>query len=92
MAGALGTVLMVTKHAGRLAPDSTLVWLRSPLAPFAASGIGIALLAWLAVQIAVIGYSNSPPLQPNYLLVGAAITGVGLTWLAGVRRSALQTR
>ena len=31
------------------------------------------------------------PLQPFYLLVGAAITAVGLTWWAEVGRSALQT-
>lgn len=85
-----GLILFVVLGLGPLAA-ARLVWLRSSLAPFAASGIGIALLTWLAVQIAVIGYSNSPPLQPFYLLVGAAITGVGLTWLAGVGRSALHT-
>jgi hypothetical protein len=63
-----------------------LVWLRHPLAPLATCVVGIALLVWLAVEIAIIGYSDNPPLQPFYLLLGFAITGVGLTWLA--RRAA----
>jgi hypothetical protein len=34
----------------------------------------------MAVEIAIVGYSNSPPLQPFYVLLGAVITGVGLGW------------
>ena len=56
-----------------------LVWLRQPLAPIAAVGVGAALLIWLAVEIV---YTNDPPLQPFYLLIAAAITVVGLGWLA----------
>jgi len=85
-----GLILFVILGLGPIAAAG-LVWLRHPLAPLAASGIGIALLTWLAVQIAIVGYSNSPPLQPFYLLVGAAITAVGLTWWAEVGRSALHT-
>jgi len=44
--------------------------------------VGVALLVWLAVEIAIIGFSVDPPLQPIYLLLGAAILAVGLTWLA----------
>ncbi len=76
-----GLILFVILGLGPIAAAG-LIWLRHPLAPLAASGIGIALLVWLAVQIAIVGYSNSPPLQPFYLLVGAAITLVGLRWLA----------
>jgi hypothetical protein len=39
----------------------------------------------MAVEIAIVGYSNSPPLQPFYLLLGAVITGVGLGWWITVR-------
>jgi hypothetical protein len=58
-----------------------LVWRRNDLAPLAAFIAGVALLIWVAVQIAIIGYSNNPPLQPLYLLLGAALTAVGLGWL-----------
>jgi hypothetical protein len=59
-----------------------LVWLRHPLAPLATCVVGGALLVWLAVEIAIIGFSVNPPLQPIYLVLGAAIVAVGLTWLA----------
>jgi hypothetical protein len=57
-----------------------LAWRRHPLAPIAALVVGVTLLIWMAVEIAIVGYSNSPPLQPFYLLLGAVITGVGLGW------------
>lgn len=58
-----------------------LVWRRHELAPLAAFIAGVALLVWVSVQIAIIGYSNEPPLQPLYLLFGAVLTAVGLGWL-----------
>jgi hypothetical protein len=57
-----------------------IAWRRHPLAPIATLGVGVALLFWMAVEIAIVGYSNHPPLQPFYVLLGAAITGVGLGW------------
>jgi hypothetical protein len=39
-------------------------------------------MALLAVEIAIIGYSNEPPLQAIYLVLGGAITVVALGWLA----------
>ena len=59
-----------------------LVWLRHRWAPLATILVGIVLLIWLAVEIAIIGYSDNPPLQPVYLLLGATITVVGLIWQA----------
>ena len=59
-----------------------LVWLRNRLAPLATCVVGVALLVWLAVEIAIVGYSDNPPLQPFYSLLGATITIVGLIWLA----------
>lgn len=53
---------------------------RSRWAPWMTVGVGVALLVWLAVEIALIGYSNNPPLQPLYLALGAALTAVGLVW------------
>jgi hypothetical protein len=43
-------------------------------------GRGVALLIWMAVEIAIVGYTNSPPLQAFYMLLGAVITGLGLGW------------
>jgi hypothetical protein len=67
-----------------------LVWLRHPLAPLAAFVIGVGLLIWLAVEIAVIGYSNDPPLQPFYLILGSAITLVAVGWIVRERATLLQ--
>jgi hypothetical protein len=61
-----------------------LAWGRHPLAPLAAFIVGVALVIWVAVEIAIIGYSNEPPLQAIYLVMGAAITVVALGWLAEV--------
>jgi hypothetical protein len=69
-----------------------LGWLRHPLAPLATIATGVVLLTWLAVGIAIIGYTNDPPLQPFYLLIGTAITVVGLGWLAETRSYASRGR
>jgi hypothetical protein len=74
-----GLILFCALGLGPLAA-ARLVWLRHPLAPVAAVGVGVALLIWMVVEIAVVGYSNDPPLQPFYVLLGAVITGVGLGW------------
>jgi hypothetical protein len=66
-----------------------LAWLRHPLAPLAAGVVGAALLIWLAVEIAIVGYTNDPPLQPFYLLFGAAIIVVATGWLASRRADPL---
>ncbi len=57
-------------------------WRGAALAPVFAVAIGGALLVWLAVQIAIIGFSLTPPLQPIYLVLGVVILGVGLAWSA----------
>jgi peptidoglycan/LPS O-acetylase OafA/YrhL len=74
-----GLILLCALGLGPLAA-ALLAWRRNPLAPMAALGVGVALLIWMAVEIAIVGYSNSPPLQPFYLFLGAVITGVGLGW------------
>jgi hypothetical protein len=74
-----GLILFWALGLGPLAA-ALLAWRRHPLAPIAALGVGIALLIWMAVEIAIIGYRNNPPLQAFYALLGAVITGVGLGW------------
>ena len=76
-----GLTLFCALGLGPLAA-ALLAWRRNPLAPMATLGVGVALLIWMAVQIDIVGYSNSPPLQPFYLLLGVVITGVGLGWLS----------
>jgi hypothetical protein len=53
---------------------------RHPLASIAALGVGYTLPIWMAVEVAIAGYTNRPPLQPFCILLGAVITGVGLAW------------
>jgi len=60
------------------------------LAPVAATVVGVTLLIWLAVEIAIVGYSNEPPIQPFYLLLGTAITVIGAGWLIEVGPSTLR--
>jgi hypothetical protein len=84
-----GLILFCALGLGPLVA-AALAWRRHPMAPFAASTVGAALLIWLAIEIAVVGYSNEPPLQPFYLLLGVAITVVGLGWRAALRSSALR--
>lgn len=60
---------------------AALAWRRNRFAPLLTVGVGAALLIWMVVEIAVIGYSNHPPLQPIYLGVGVAISLVGALWL-----------
>jgi hypothetical protein len=69
-----------------------LAWNGHPLAPVAAFVVGAALLIWIGVEIAIIGYSNEPPLQAIYLALGAVITVVALGWLAEVALPALHRR
>ena len=46
----------------------------------------------MAVEIAIIGHSNEPPLQAIYLVMGVAITVVALGWLAEGGLPALHRR
>jgi hypothetical protein len=85
-----GLILFCALGLGPLAA-AQLAWRRHPLAPIAALGVGVMLLIWMAVEIAIVGYSNSPPLQPFYLLLGAVITGVGLGWRITLGPSVLRS-
>ena len=78
----------VRRSRTRLARGGHLIWLRHPLAPVWAIVVGVVVLIWIAVEIAIIGYSNDPPLRSIYLLLGAVITVVGLGWLRETSPSA----
>ena len=84
-----GIVLFAVLGIGPLVA-AYLGWLRHPLAPVATVVVGAALLVWLAVEIAIVGYTNEPPLQPFYLLLGAVIVAVGLGWTLQARPAVLR--
>jgi hypothetical protein len=58
---------------------------RDARAALFAIATGLTLLIWLAVEIAIIGYSNEPPLQPFYLLYGLVMIAVGAAWRRRLR-------
>ena len=49
--------------------------------------VGGALLIWMAVEIIIVGYSNTPPLQPTYIGLGVLISLMGTVWLLRERHS-----
>jgi hypothetical protein len=55
------------------------VWSAARWSWRAAFGIGVALVVWIGVQIAIIGYQSSPPLQAVYGTLGLAISALALT-------------
>jgi hypothetical protein len=75
-----GVILFGVLGLGPLAA-ARLAWLRHPLAPTAALVVGAALLIWVAVEVAIIGYSNEPPLQAVYAVLGLVIVLVAGGWV-----------
>ena len=50
-------------------------------APLLTLVVGNALIVWIVVEIAIIGYSNYPPLLAVYLALGVTIVLVSAGWL-----------
>jgi len=75
-----GAILFTIIGLGPLVA-AVLGWRRHPLAPLLAFAVGVALLIWLVVEIALVGYSNDPPLQALYLGLGVVITLVAVGWI-----------
>ena len=57
----------------------------SSVAPLMAFAIGAALVVWICVEIAIVGYSNHPPLQLAYLVLGVAIAVIAMAWIREAR-------
>lgn len=72
-----GVFLWVVLGLGPLGA-ALLVLRRSAWAWSAALLTGLVLLAWILVEIAVVGLQMRPPLQLIYGLLGAGITGLAL--------------
>ena len=75
-----GTVLFVVLGVGPLVA-ALLAGRRNASAPYLAFAVGCALIIWIVVEIANVGYSTRPPLQRIYLGLGVAIAGVGCAWI-----------
>jgi hypothetical protein len=63
---------------------AVLTWARHPVAPFLAVVVGAGLLVWVAVEVAIIGYSNEPPLQAIYAILGVAMLLLAVRWLLDI--------
>lgn len=74
-----GLVLFAVLGLGPLAV-AALAWRHHAWAPMLTLGVGLALLIWLAVQVAIVGYSNEPPIQAVYIGLGLVIAVVGAAW------------
>lgn len=83
-----GAILFAILGVGPLVAAG-LAWRRHTLAPFLAVATGGALLIWLFVEFAIVGYTNRPPLQAIYLGLGVVMTSVGVAWMrrTGTRSS-----
>lgn len=75
-----GLILFTVLGIGPIAV-AVLAWRRQRWAPLLTLGGGVTLLIWMAVEIAVVGYSNEPPLQPIYVGLSIVIGVVGIAWL-----------
>jgi hypothetical protein len=54
------------------------LWKGCPRSSLAALAVGFALLVWIGVEIAVVGYEAEPPLQLIYGLLGAMIVALAV--------------
>lgn len=68
------------------------MWRRASWAPPASLAIGLMLLFWLAVEVAVIGYQAEPPFQAIYALIGAAIVALSFIPAIGAPNAPDDTR
>ncbi len=83
-----GAILFAILGLGPLVAAG-LAWRRHPLAPFLTVATGGALIIWLLVEIAIVGYTNHPPLQALYLGLGIVIALVGAAWRQSVSKQRL---
>ena len=72
-----GLVLLTIIGAGQLAAAALIV-VRHPLAPWLTGALGVGLMIWIAVQVAMLPFS---PLQPVVFVIGGLEGLVALAWL-----------
>lgn len=49
-------------------------WRRSAVAPLLSLGLGLVVMAWIVIQVAIISLNS--PLQPIFFVTGAVLAGV----------------
>ena len=81
-----GAVLFTALGVGPLAA-ALLAQRRHRVAPLATVLVGLTLVVWLGVEIAIVGYSNDPPLQAIYLVLGLVIVTLGTAWMLRARHA-----
>ena len=57
---------------------AALIVVRHPLAPWLTGALGVGLMIWIAVQVAMLPFS---PLQPVVFVIGGLEGLVALAWL-----------
>jgi hypothetical protein len=72
-----GLILFGVLGVGSIA-SAALALARLPVAPIVSVAIGIALVIWISVQVAFIGFGH--PIQALYFALGVAIAGAGAAW------------
>lgn len=72
-----GLVLLTIIGAGQLVAAALIV-VRHPLAPWLTGALGVGLMIWIAVQVAMLPFS---PLQPVVFVIGGLEGLVALAWL-----------
>ena len=77
-------VLLAVVVGGSSAIASAAVWRRHRLGPAVALVAGLGLMIWIVVQMTMIQFS---PLQPAYLVAGAAIAALAIVLLRPARRA-----
>jgi uncharacterized membrane protein len=82
-----GAILFTILGLGSLGA-AAVTWRRQPVARFLALAVGGALLIWLVSEIAIVGYSNHPPLQALYLGLGVVMVLVAIAWIRQAERRA----
>ena len=67
-----------------------LTIMRRPIAPWLTGALGIGMLVWITVQLALI--SDTMILQPLFFAVGLALGFIALFWLLALRREGAVAR
>ena len=66
---------------------ATVAWLlKSHVAPWLSLAMGVTLMSWIVVQVAMIGYVSW--MQPVSFAAGVAVTGLAIVALRGLRAQA----
>ena len=84
-----GLYLLVVNGIGMLLL-ALLTVIRRPIAPWLTGALGIGLMIWISVQLALI--SDTMILQPLFFAVGLALGFIALFWLLALRREGAVAR